>query len=274
MYNIFPFDNSITKMNLSGTEIQDLFDFAARRSAGRGCVSQVQIAGARIVMDCKKQDPDYDAPGVATNIYIGVTQPKRSCTSDADCGAGQTGSCDPNTSLCWQKLDREANYELATSNYLAAGGSGFRVLQRNTTQFDTGVQQRDALIDYIRAGHPCGSDSDGKLKSCSHDGDCASVGEGFVCACPEASEEVDGVCQTNSKVSCGGKGQCVLAKCRDDVAAFQRTTCEAAIDPGVKQQCEQALDPCTVGGEQCKYLACVDRRLGNFSDDRLKMVGQ
>ena len=40
---------------------------------------------------------------------------------------------------------------------IAGGGSGFRVLQRNTTQFDTGIQQRDALIDYIRAGAPCGS---------------------------------------------------------------------------------------------------------------------
>ena len=52
MYNIFPFDNSITKMQLSGVEVQELFDFVARRSAGRGCVSQAQIAGARVVLNC------------------------------------------------------------------------------------------------------------------------------------------------------------------------------------------------------------------------------
>src|SRR5262249_32416110 len=44
MYNVFPFDNSITKMQLSGVEVLQLFDFVARRSAGRGCVSQAQIA--------------------------------------------------------------------------------------------------------------------------------------------------------------------------------------------------------------------------------------
>src|SRR5512132_4002548 len=55
MFNIFPFDNSITKMNLSGDEVQELFDFVARRSAGRACTSQVQIAGARVVLDCTKK---------------------------------------------------------------------------------------------------------------------------------------------------------------------------------------------------------------------------
>ena len=52
MYNIFPFDNSITKMSLSGVEVQELFDYIAQRSAGRGCDSQAQIAGARVVMNC------------------------------------------------------------------------------------------------------------------------------------------------------------------------------------------------------------------------------
>ena len=37
---------------------------------------------------------------------------------------------------------------------------------------------------------------------------------------------------------------------------------------------ESALLPCSAGGEQCKFLACVDSGLGNFSDGRLRMVGQ
>src|SRR5439155_6727983 len=114
----------------------------------------------------------------------------------------------------------------ATSNYLAAGGSGFRVLQRNTTQFDTGVQQRDALIDYIRAGKPCGSDKDGNLHGCHKDTDCAGVGDGFVCACPEATVE-GAVCKTNTAKQCGS-GSCVLAKCRDDVSSYQRGLCANA----------------------------------------------
>ena len=273
MFNIFPFDNSITKMQLSGVEVQDLFDFVARRSSGRGCVSQVQIAGARLVIDCAKQDDPSLAPGRATNIYIGTYQPTIPCQSDSQCPGAGNGQCDLEAGLCWQPIERIASYELATSNYLAGGGSGFRVLQRNTTQNDTKVQQRDALVDYIRAGSPCGADDAGNLKSCTKDSECGSVGEGYVCACPEATIEGES-CTTDPKVACGAKGACVLAKCRDDVAAFQRQTCDAAPTEAVRQACISSLGPCSSGGEQCKFLACVDRRLGSFSDGRIKMVGQ
>lgn len=276
MYNIFPFDNSITKMQLSGKEVQELFNFVARRSAGRGCVSQVQIAGARIVIDCTKQDEE-GRQGIASNVYIGTYDPPVKCESDAQCPLDpkkkpRVGSCDVEAGLCWQPIEPIASYELATSNYLASGGSGFRVLQRNTTQFDTKVQQRDALIDFIRAGAPCGSDAEGKLKSCTKDSDCGSVGDGFVCACPETTIEGQ-TCQSDPKKPCS-QGACVLAKCRDDVAHFQRSVCESASTSAVERDCEKSLAPCSAAGEQCKFLACVDRRLGNFTDGRVRMVGQ
>ena len=275
MYNIFPFDNTITKMQLSGVEVQDLFDFVARRSAGRGCVSQAQVAGVRVVVDCTARRSPDSAPGIASHIYIGTYDPQVPCPNgDVDCPGQSFGSCDPEANLCWRPFDEFAMYELATSNYLGAGGSGFRVLQRNTTQFDTQVQQRDALIDFIRANHPCGADADGKPVSCSTDGDCAAaVGEDFVCACPESVEEGPS-CETKPGASCGSGGACVLRQCRSDVAQFQRATCAGATSQAIQQQCEQALLPCATGGEQCKFLACVDRDVGNFSDGRLRMVGQ
>ena len=305
MYNIFPFDNSISKMQLSGVEVQDLFDFVARRSAGRGCVSQVQIAGARIVVNCTQQKTPDSPPGVATNIYIGARNPKVSCTSDAQCPDKGLGSCDVEGGVCWQPFDSLASYELATSNYLAAGGSGFRVLQRNTTQFDTQIQQRDALVDYIRAGDPCtirppcpadannnGSQSDecGKLlglsATCTNDGvcdhdepigckvdaDCTKLDKDFVCACPESVIEGD-VCASDAARPCAA-GTCVLRACRDDIAAFQRSVCERAPSAAIERECEQELAPCRTAGETCKYLACVDRYIGNFSDGRIRMVGQ
>ncbi|XYH94281.1 bifunctional metallophosphatase/5'-nucleotidase [Sorangium sp. So ce1128] len=273
MFNIFPFDNSISKMQLSGLEVQDLFDFVARRSSGRGCVSQAQIAGARVVINCTARPSPGAAPGVATHVYIGAHEPKIACPNgDADCPGGAVGSCDVEANRCWQPIDPIATYELATSNYLAQGGSGFRVLQRNTTQFDTQVQQRDALIDYIRAGSPCGAGEDGKLPTCRVDSDCEeALGEDYVCACPESVVEGP-VCRTGD-APCSA-GACVLARCRDDVASYQRDVCAAAPTAEVRRQCESALSPCSAAGEQCKYLACVDRRLGNFSDGRLRMVGQ
>jgi len=305
MYNIFPFDNSISKMQLSGVEVQDLFDFVARRSAGRGCVSQVQIAGARIVINCTQQKTPDSPPGVATNIYIGARNPKVACTSDAQCPDAGLGSCDVEGGVCWQPFDPLASYELATSNYLAAGGSGFRVLQRNTTQFDTQIQQRDALVDYIRAGDPCtirppcpvdqngnGSQSDecssllGLSATCTNDGvcdhdepiackvdtDCEKFDKDFVCACPESVIEGNS-CASDPTRPCAA-GTCVLRACRDDIASFQRAVCENAPSASIERECEQELAPCRTAGETCKYLACVDRYIGNFSDGRIRMVGQ
>ena len=305
MFNIFPFDNSITKMQLSGVEVEELFNFVARRSTGRGCVTQVQIAGARIVLDCTQTVPGADAPGKAESIFIGAMScntdsdcpskgvgscgcPNKSngscsskvcvCKSDGACASG-VGACDVEAGVCWQPIQDIGTYELATSNYLAGGGSGYRVLQRNTTQADTKVQQRDALVDYIRAGAPCGADAAGKLTDCAKDTDCGGVGEGFVCACPATAVEpttaAAGLCKTDSAASCpSGTGQCVLAQCRNDVAAFQHATCDAASTQAGRDSCEASLSPCRAAGEQCKFLACVDRRLGNFSDGRVRMVGQ
>ena len=75
-------------------------------------------------------------------------------------------------------------------------------------------------------------------------------------------------------MGCAGKGECVLQQCRDDVANFVRQTCQAAPTGSVEQQCLTSLSPCVAGGETCKYLACVDKNLGNYSDNRVLMVGQ
>lgn len=295
MYNIFPFDNSIAKMQLSGVEVQQLFDFVARRTASRGCVSQAQIAGARLVIDCSTQPTGV--AGVASDIYIGVRPSTCStsadcegaapcnggrcvCESDAQCPGNGLNSCDVNTGYCWQPLEQTSTYELATNNYLAQGGSGYRVLQRNTTQSDTKVQQRDAVIDYIRnVGRPCGwqgSSAEGSLAECSVDTDCSAVGEGFICACPEnaVEPEGDGVqCTSDEGVPCQ-KGACILASCRNDVAKTLRETCDGSDDVTVQARCSASLSPCKSAGEQCKFLSCVDRRVGNFTDNRILGIGQ
>ena len=225
------------------------------------------------------------------------------CSKDDDCPDKGVGSCNVERSVCGLPFDDLASYELATSNYLAAGGSGFRMLQRNTTQFDTQIQQRDALIDYIRAGKPCtvrppcpvdangnGSQSDectallGLASTCTIDGvcdhekeigcktdaDCAKFDTDFVCACPESVIEGE-TCSSNPAKPCA-KGSCVLAQCRNDLAALQLETCAKAPTDAIEKQCQAEIEPCKRAGEQCKYLACVDRFLGNFSDGRIRMV--
>jgi 2',3'-cyclic-nucleotide 2'-phosphodiesterase (5'-nucleotidase family) len=99
-------------MYLSGVEVQELLDYATQRSAGRGCSSQVQVSGIEFTMNCRT--------GRAEDIVIGG-----------------------------QPINYGAIYEMATNNYMAAGGSGFDMLARNTTQVDTGISMRNAVIDYL-----------------------------------------------------------------------------------------------------------------------------
>ena len=331
MFNIFPFENSITKMQLSGTEVQELFDFSARRSASRGCTSQIQIAGARVRLNCGgcgrldvlcKDDATCAAAGrdtcnVATGkcvvncdpsqtdncsirltgsicdsekrqcvvdacaeqVYIGTTS--KVCQSDANCTDDPAhplpGSCSKadgaQNGLCLSEIKPTNLYELATSNYLAAGGSGFRVLQRNTTQLDTKVQQRDALIDYLRAGHPCGfstkNATDNGLAACVADADC--MDNKLVCACSgHASEQPNGTCVTTGTCD-DGSGRCIPRLCRDDVAAFHDQRCD-----GVKyvEACKTPIAACPLAGEECKLLTCIDSSVGSFSDNRVEMIGR
>ena len=331
MFNIFPFENSITKMQLSGTEVQELFDFSARRSASRGCTSQIQIAGARVRLDCGgctrldvlcKDDADCVAAGrdacntatgkcvvncdptqtdncsirlngsicdsekkqcvidaCAEQVYIGTTS--KVCQSDANCSDDPAhplpGSCSKadgaQNGLCLSEIKPTNLYELATSNYLAGGGSGFRVLQRNTTQLDTKVQQRDALIDYLRAGRPCGfstaNATDDGLKACVADADC--MDDKLVCACSgHAAEQSNGTCATTGTCD-DGSGRCVPRLCRDDVAAFHNQRCA-----GVKnvEACKTPIAACPLAGEECKLLTCIDGSVGSFSDNRVEMIGR
>lgn len=316
MYNIFPFDNSITKMQLSGVEVLEMFDFIARRSSSRACASQAQIAGARVVINCSgcdrttgrpTCDVDADCPAqragdcdqnthvcklaaCAENVYIGFSNTK--CQSDADCkdssGNPLRGACSKSnvgdTGVCMQAITPTNLYELATSNYLAGGGSGFRVLQRNTTQVDTKIQQRDALIDYIRIGHPCGwakpcpangcdaARAPDGLLPCTADADCGALGD-FVCACPGNSTDTklgdQLVCNTSG--SCGAAGRCVRRDCRDQVANFRMRRCANAPDTDA---CKDKLNPCQIGGESCKILSCVDDKEGAATDNRVQMLGR
>lgn len=310
IYNIFPFDNSISKMQLSGLEVQELFDFSARRASGRGCASQVQIAGARVRLNCStcqsitdvscqtnddcaavrgRCDPDKNlcvASACAESIYIGHVRRDGQyvpCNTDDECrepnGPPLPGSCDKSNGgdqgICLTPIKPTNLYELATSNYLAGGGSGFRVLQRNTTQLDTKVQQRDALIDYLRAGKPCGYNPqvnqtvDG-LKVCGADADCGD--SEYVCACPGHSEEIGAPITCRTSGSCtDGAGRCVLRTCRDQVAQFHAAQCANVPN---QEACRVSVGACQLGGEECKILSCIDASMGNFSDNRVEMIGR
>ncbi len=350
MFNIFPFNNTITKMQLSGTEVQEMFDFIAGRSQGRGCVSQAQIAGARVTLNCggcsragANNACQYDdeciggTPGTcvdksgneclqgescsclvsacAEEIFIGHLSncpgnASCACKTDDDCPDKLAGQCDTSGGMqasgtCLAPLQLENDYDFATSNYLAAGGSGFRVLQRNTTQVNTFIEQRDAVIDMIRDAKPCGFNqgygTNEGLMACSTDADCQNgpspagtpvPGANFVCTCPtevsycpDAPEGSALAAQCAKSATASGNaavcvssgscdrsvGRCVRQDCRDGVAQYHETACAGSPNTA---QCDTDLAACALGGEECKILACVDNNVGGFVDNRIQMVGR
>ena len=140
MYNVFPFENTIATMFLSGVEVQEMLDFVAARSAERGCKSQAQVAGIFFDMICSTDDKECNnrlgtPSACAKNIVLGDHCRNPDNTLDIT-------KCKP--------LDPYAQYAVAVNDYIANGGSGFAVLKRNTTKFNTGISLRDALVDYIR----------------------------------------------------------------------------------------------------------------------------
>jgi len=117
--------------------VQTLFDYIASRSASRGCSTQAQISSARFVMDCANE--------VGVDITIGGSWDE--CESDDECVvAGEICSA----KACGRPIAPTESYELATNNYIAGGGSGFFVLENNTTQEDSGISMRAAVQFFMQ----------------------------------------------------------------------------------------------------------------------------
>jgi 2',3'-cyclic-nucleotide 2'-phosphodiesterase (5'-nucleotidase family) len=159
MYNVFPFENSITVMYLSGQEVKDTLDFVARKSASRGCRAQAQVSGITFDMVCKGDCSDSIDPitgekptACAKNIVIG-----EHCRGDNPDGPVDTTKCAP--------LSITGLYRVAVNDYIAGGGSGFIVLKRNTSQQNTGISLRDALTVYLnKQPNVCGGMTTDQIK--------------------------------------------------------------------------------------------------------------
>jgi 5'-nucleotidase len=279
----------------------------------------MQIAGARVVLNCTSCNrPNANAacqvdgdciggqPGAcvpdtvgeagghcnvtacADQIFIGSTN--QTCSQDSDCPEQIPGQCftslSSTTGYCQSPLNSVGVYEMATSNYIAAGGSGFWMLKENTSKFNTQIAQRDALTDFIREGKPCGYSASNTtaegLMPCSTDNDCnQGDNSGYVCACPGTSTEQNngGVFACITQGQCNpSAGRCVLQTCRDQVAQFHDKLCGADNVPTPSTSsilaCSQQLGSCQMAGEACKLLACVNEASGAISDGRVQMVGQ
>jgi len=255
MYNVFPFENTITTMYLSGREVIEMFDFIARRSSDRGCKTQAQVAGVTAILQCGRCD---NARRSASGFP--EADPDRACALEIKIGG--------------VPIRLDAQYQLAANDYIAAGGSGFTVLKRNTTQVNTGISLRESLSDFIRQGRACGfQDGIGGLVPCTNGG--AGAGgcdAGYQCACEARSiwDSVAGVCVEGDTCP-EGEGFCVPSNCVTDVLQlFEDDNCLAFEDGVVRDECM-----CRQGARanaQCTTTSCVDRTNAFKEDGRLLLL--
>ncbi len=130
LYEVFPFENTVVYMYMSGKELKEMFDFNARRSASRGCTSQLQIGGAQMVVDCSPPDDmqeKYGSYALTKYLKIGEVEVIKN----------------------YKLLQPYSIFKMATNDYMGGGGSGFSMLKRNTTAVETSVPLRDAFISYL-----------------------------------------------------------------------------------------------------------------------------
>ena len=138
LYNVFPFENTITTLFLSGSEVQELFNFIAGKTTSRGCQTQVQVSGVELTIRCDCASSNEGCCKTATR-YNGE-YPK---------------ACAENIKIGGSAINPNGTYELGANDYMAKGGSGFEMLRRNTTQKDSGISLRTAVEEYMQKFDEC-----------------------------------------------------------------------------------------------------------------------
>ncbi|GMV41265.1 MAG: hypothetical protein AMXMBFR64_29810 [Myxococcales bacterium] len=258
LFNVFPFENTITTMYMSGKDIQDLLDYTTRRSAGRGCITQVQVAGLRFTMNCtfpKEGDNCGDeCPPRAENVVI------------TNCGDSNI----KDKTLCQETpINPYGVYEMATNNYIAGGGSGFTVLKINNTQVDSGVPLRDAVQEEIirsqRCIDDCRVDGQVQLEGCTTYGACMeSLVKYRGQFCEHIAETTPGELTTPYHCAvddgqCKGDGDCYRldAAC----AGGKCKACTHSLECGDGQECFQGV--CVTPAYTCVLGRCRNRCQGD-----------
>lgn len=125
VYEVLPFDNSITLIELKGSDVTALFEKAAT-NIGAGAMAQVS----------KEVNVVFDS---ASKTLVDLT-------------------------IDGKPVDPDKVYKVALNSYLAGSGDGYDVFKNQLSLYDTSLMQRDAFIDYvISLGGTISPEKDGRI---------------------------------------------------------------------------------------------------------------
>jgi 5'-nucleotidase len=147
-----PFEDPLVSVAVPGAALARAFERAARSASGRDCRTQVHVAGALVRFRCPCEG--------AACARVFATETDVPCKTDADCAA-LGGICSPPSvgsdalGRCFAPLAPGAGYRVATTAYLAAGGSGlFEAIPEMALRLVSDSLSQ-ALADELRHGAPC-----------------------------------------------------------------------------------------------------------------------
>jgi len=144
-----PFEDPLVRAELSGAALERAFEHSARSAAARDCRTQVHVAGALVRFRCP-----CERAGCAR---VFVRETAFGCASDGDCAAVD-GACSTNGTergLCLLPLDPRGAYRVATTAYLAGGGSGLFDAIPAAALRPVSDSLSQALADELAHGPPC-----------------------------------------------------------------------------------------------------------------------
>jgi 5'-nucleotidase / UDP-sugar diphosphatase len=253
LFNIFPFDNFVTTMTLSGREVKELMDFVARRSASRGCQTQAQVAGISWVNDCRETTC---LPPNANGDRL-CEDKDRSCVENFDCRASAE-----DIQIGGEAITDDQSYGLATNDFIAKGGSGFSVLARNTTKADTDLSLRDGVQNFFGAFPRLGD-----FIECNT----VNTADPNVCANATPGSLQDNCCNLNICYGTSdGTTTDLIDVCTSEVATQGEVLCTAFPEDSTQRtDCESlAVENAVVS---CRALPCVAGAAAQ-SDNRIQRI--
>ena len=117
VYRVMPFDNTIVVTEMTGAEVRDYLESAARRG------DTLHVSGLHYAVDFRNAEGSR-----VTSVTLSDGSP----------------------------LDETHTYRLAVNNFMAGGGSDLPNLEGKPTTMETGMLVRDVLVDGCRAATTAG----------------------------------------------------------------------------------------------------------------------
>jgi 5'-nucleotidase len=146
---VLPFEDPLVRGRVPGAVLLSAAQQAARSATARDCRTQVHIAGAvaRFTCPCSSDR--------CARLWVHATG--QSCRSDAECAAFD-GACDAAAGeggLCRAPVLPAESYELATTEYLAGGGSGLLPELRASAWVRVSDTLASAVLEHLRDARAC-----------------------------------------------------------------------------------------------------------------------